>query len=135
MGNNSIVICYEPDLALLRCVLERVDHSTWLALGRCVIATDPDDAATLTRSLHRCEGLLAIGVKILDHSASKARLGDGPARFGRTMGEVVRSTRTHVVTTLVHAPVTLRNMLMNADRYAACAGITSRRTTARASRR
>jgi hypothetical protein len=125
MGNNSIVICYEPDLALLRCVLERVDHSTWLALGRCVIATDPDDAATLTRSLHHCEGLLAIGVKILDHSASKARLGDGPARFGRTMGEVVRSTRTHVVTTLVHAPVTLRNMLMNADRYAACAGITS----------
>ncbi len=125
MGANSIVVCFEPDLALLRCVLERVDHSAWLALGRCVIATDPDDAAGLSRSLHHCEGLLAIGVRILEHPASKARLGDGAARFGRTLGEVVRSTRTHVVTTLVHAPVTLRNMIMNADRYAACAGITA----------
>ncbi len=125
MGHRSVVICYEPDVSLLRCVLERVDHSAWLALGRCVIATDPDDAAGLTRSLQHAEGLLAVGVKILEHPASKPRLGDGPARFGRTLSEVVRSTRTHVVTTLVHAPVTLRNMLMNADHYVTRAGITA----------
>lgn len=125
MGNRSIVICYEPDLSLLRGVLERVDHSAWLALGQCVIATDPDDAASLTRLLTHSEGLLAVGVKILEHPASMARLGDGASRFGSTMGEVVRSTRTHVVTTLVHAPVTLRNMLMNADHYTTCAGITA----------
>lgn len=125
MGLKSVVICFEPDLGLLRAVLERVDHTDWLATGRCVIATDPDDAAALTRSLHQSEGLLAIGVKIVDHPPSKHRLGDAADRFGRTLSEVVRSTRTHVVTTLVHAPVTLRNMLMNADRYAACAGITA----------
>ncbi len=125
MGDKSVVVCFEPDLGLLRGVLERMDHSVWLAMGRCAIATDADDAAGLTRLLHNCEGLLAIGVRIIEHPASKARLGDAAARFGRTMSEVVRSTRTHVVTTLVHAPVTLRNMLMNADRYAACAGITA----------
>ncbi|MCC5824180.1 MAG: DUF115 domain-containing protein [Phycisphaerales bacterium] len=125
MGTKSVVICFEPDLGLLRSVLERVDHSAWMAMGRCIIATDPDDAAGLSRSLQNFEGLLAIGVKIIDHPASTPRLGEASARFGRTMSEVVRSTRTHVVTTLVHAPVTLRNMLMNADHYAACAGITA----------
>lgn len=125
MGPKSCVICLEPDLGLLRAVLERVDHSAWLARGRCVIATDPDDGAGLTRRLKGLDGLLAIGVKIIEHPASKARLSAAGAAFGRTVGEVVRNTRTHVVTTLVHAPVTLRNMLMNADRYATSAGITA----------
>lgn len=125
MGNKSCVICLETDPGLLRAVLERVDHSAWLALGRCVIVTDSDDAAGLTRQLKGLDGLLAIGVKIVEHPASKARLGEAGAAFGRTVSEVVRTTRTHVVTTLVHAPVTLRNMLMNADRYASCAGITA----------
>lgn len=123
MGSRSIVVCFEPDLGLLRAVFERVDHSAWLALGRCVIATDADDAAGLSRSLKNSEALLAVGVKIVDHAPSAARIGEAGARFGRTLGEVVRSNRTHVVTTLVHAPVTLRNMLMNAERYATCAGI------------
>tara|TARA_R110000782_G_scaffold19140_3_gene52206 strand:- start:8319 stop:11981 length:3663 start_codon:yes stop_codon:yes gene_type:complete len=125
MGTKSCVICLETDLGLLRAVLERVDHSAWLALGRCVIATDPEDAAGLTRQLKGLDGLLAIGVKIVEHPASKARLAEAGTAFGRTVSEVVRCTRTHVVTTLVHAPVTLRNMLMNADRYATSAGITA----------
>lgn len=125
LGMKSLVVVFEPDVGLLRAVLERVDHSGWLALGRCVIATDAEDAAGLTRSIRGMEGLIALGVRIIEHAPSRARLGDDAARFGRTMGEVVRSTRTHVVTTLVHAPVTLRNMVMNADRYASCAGITA----------
>lgn len=125
MGSRSVVVCFEPDLGLLRAVFERVDHSAWLALGRCVIATDADDAAGLSRSLEKCEALLAVGVKIVEHAPSAARIGEAGVRFGRTLGEVVRSNRTHVVTSLVHAPVTLRNMLMNAERYATCAGITA----------
>lgn len=131
MGEKSAIVCFEPDLGLLRAVLERVDHSAWLGRNRCVIATDADDAAGLTRAMNGFEALLAIGVRIAEHPASKARLGDAAARFGRTMGEVVRSTRTHVVTALVHAPVTLRNMLMNADRYASCAGIASLKDSCR----
>lgn len=133
MGGKSLVLVYEPDLGLLRAVLERVDHTGWLAAGRCLIATDADDPAALANLLGGFEGLLALGVKIVEHAPSRARLGDSGARFGRTLAEVVRSTRTHVVTTLVHAPVTLRNMVMNADRYAACAGITALKDACRGS--
>lgn len=123
LGRKSAVIAFEPDLGLLRAVLERVDHSAWLGLGRCVIVTDPDDAPGLTRSLHGIEGLLGLGVEIVDHPASKARLGDRAAHFGRTVGEVVRTTRTQLVTTMVHATVTMRNAMMNSERYAACSGV------------
>ena len=47
IGSKGVVICFEPDLGLLRAVLERVDHRAWLKKGRFLLATDPDDAAEL----------------------------------------------------------------------------------------
>ena len=123
LGGKSLIIVFEPDVALLRAVFERVDHSAWLALGRCVFVTEAGDPAGLTRKIEGFEGIVSLGAKIIEHSPSRARIGADANVFGKTMSDVVRSTRTSIVTTLVHAPVTLRNMTMNADRYAACAGI------------
>lgn len=123
LGGKSLVIVLEPDVALLRSVLERVDHSAWLAMGRCVIVTDASDTPGLTRRLEGLEGVLSLGTKIVEHSPSRSRIGGDAAVFGRSVSEVVRAARTNIVTTLAHAPVTLRNMTMNADRYATCAGI------------
>ncbi|MEM9373940.1 MAG: 6-hydroxymethylpterin diphosphokinase MptE-like protein, partial [Planctomycetota bacterium] len=123
LGLKSLVVAFEPDVGLLRSVLERVDHSAWLALGRCVIVTDAADTAGLTRCVEGFEGVLALGTRIVEHSPSRARIGEDAVVFGRSVSEVVRATRTNIVTTLAHAPVTLRNMTMNADRYATCAGV------------
>lgn len=123
LGMKSVVVVLEPDVALLRAVLERVDHSDWLALGRCMIVTDAEDTPGLTRRIEGVEGIVSLGAQIIEHPASKARLGEVSGVFGRTVSAVVRATRTNIVTTLAHAPVTLRNMLMNADRYASCAGV------------
>ena len=44
IGRTGIVIVFEPDLGLLRAVLERIDHSAWMGRGNVVFLTDPEDA-------------------------------------------------------------------------------------------
>jgi len=122
--HKSVIVCCEPDVGLLRAVLARIDHSAWL--GRCpfVLITDPGDRASLSSAMKGLEGLMATGVKLVDHPPSARRVGPASGDFGRTLIEVVGTTRTHVVTLLAHAGVTMRNFFMNLDHYTTCAGIT-----------
>ena len=122
--NFSVLLCYEPDLALLRAVLERIDHSTWITNALFLLATDPDDAPAITALISNAEAFLATGVEIAPHPASKIRLGESAGRFTSTLLDVVKSTRTHLVTILSNSGFTLRNILMNAGTYAASPGIT-----------
>jgi hypothetical protein len=123
LGRHGAIFVLETDLGLLRAVLERIDYSPVLAATNCFILTDPDDAVAIASSVRGVEGLLALGVQMLDHPPSVARLGDGAARFAEHFTTVVRSVRTTVVTTLMNCEVTLRNELMNLDRYALAPGI------------
>lgn len=123
LGTISRVICFEPDAGLLRAVLDRVDHADLLATGRLVILTDPEDRAAIGRSLEGVEGLIALGVKIVEHPASRARLGTTADVFTSRFTEVVTSLKSVIATTLSQPGITLRNLLMNADAYAACDGI------------
>ena len=119
----SVLLCFEPDLGLLRAVLERIDHSDWLMRSLFLLATDARDSATLTHLLNQSEAFVSIGVELAPHPPSKKRLGASADEFSKTLLEVVRSTRTHVVTVLAHAGFTLRNMLMNLKHYTTSAGI------------
>ncbi len=119
----ALVVVYEPDVALLRAVLERQDHSAWLWDPLLRFVTDADDATALGRALEGSEGLVSLGVEIVDHPPSAQRLGDTPATLATTLAQVVRSIRTNVITTLAQADVTIRNQLMNLDRYVAAEGI------------
>ncbi|MEM9372101.1 MAG: hypothetical protein AAGA55_00520, partial [Planctomycetota bacterium] len=85
LGDKSVVVVFEPDVALLRSVLERVDHSGWLARGRCVIVTDAGDTAGLTRRITGFEGIVSLGTRIIEHSPSRSRIGEDAALFGRTV--------------------------------------------------
>jgi len=123
IGSKGVVVCFEPDFGLLRAVLERVDHTDWLKKGRFLLATDADDAAELSELLKGFEAIVSLGVQIMAHPASNARLGDARSRFTKILTEVMRAARTQVVTTLAHSPVSFRNMLMNIGHYAACPGV------------
>lgn len=123
LTDKGVVVCYEPDVGLLRAVLEKVDHSGWIGSGHFVLLTDPDDRPSLATGLRGVEGIVTLGAKILEHPASVKRLGEGGARFAQRFAEVLRATRTTIVTTLVQSEVTLRNMLMNLDRYATGRGV------------
>ncbi len=123
LNRTGVVFVFEPDLGLLRAVLERVDHSGWLVSRNVVFLTDAEDTGAISEATRGCEGLLAMGVKFLEHPADRARLGEKAVRFAANFAGVYRAVRTTVVTTLMQSEVTLRNLLMNVDRYATCAGV------------
>lgn len=123
IGSKGVVICYEPDAGLLRAVLERVDHSEWLSKGRFLLATESDDAAELSELISGFEAIVSLGVQILEHPASNARLGESRSRFSAALTDVMKAARTQVVTTLAHSPVSFRNMLMNIEQYSSCPGV------------
>ncbi len=121
--SSALVIVYEPDIALLRAVLERQDHSKWLWDPLLRFVTDADDVTALGALLQGAEGLVSLGLEIVDHPPSGPRLGEGPRRLATNLADVVRSIRTSVVTTLSQADVTIRNQLMNLDHYVSAEGI------------
>ncbi len=113
----STVIVFEPDVALLRAVLENIDCSTWLAQGLVSFVTDADDALQLSACIRGSEAFLSIGAEIVDHPPSRVRLGEAAKRFASRLTDAIGAMRTGVVTTLVQSDVTLRNQLMNIDHY------------------
>ncbi len=117
MKRDGLIVVFEPDVALLRAVFERIDHTSWLRETNILFLTDPDDGPAITAALQGAEGLLALGTRILDHPASRARLGDTAARFGERFARAVAAVRTVVITTMVQSEVTVRNCLMNLDHY------------------
>lgn len=118
LRRSGIVIVFEPDVSLLRAVLERIDCTPWLAPGNVVLAVDPSDGPSLTASLHGLEAFVAAGMTIVRHPPSEPRLGESAAAFSETLARTVGAMRTHIITTMVQSDVTIRNALMNLDAYA-----------------
>lgn len=118
MRRDGLIVVFEPDVALLRSVFERIDHSAWLTECNVVFMTDADDRPGMSAATRGAEGVLALGVRILAHPPSRARLGDAAKRFGDAFADIVSTVRTVVVTTMVQTEVTIRNLLMNIDHYA-----------------
>lgn len=124
LTTNGTIVVFEPDVELLRAVLERVDCTAWLAACPVVFVTRADDKGELTGVLSGLEGVVSLGTRIIDHPPSRARLRDSAEVFGATLASVVSAVRTNVATTLVQVEVTLRNVLNNVGVYTAGAGIT-----------
>jgi hypothetical protein len=104
LGRAGVVVVFEPDLGLLRAVLERIDHSSWLKEASVLFVTDPADRGALAAKLEGAESIIAQGVAFL-------------------FGEIVTATKTTFLTTLMRSVDTVRNLLLNLDHYAAGAGV------------
>ncbi len=129
LGSCGVVICFESDPGLLRAVLERIDYTEMFESKRFFLVTDPDDPATLSQMFEGIEAVIGLGVEIINHPPSINRLGDQGARFGQTFRDVLKATRTHVITTLANAQISFRNALMNLDYYTTSAGIAGLKDT------
>jgi len=124
LGAISIVICFEPDRAMLRSVLSRIDCTELFASGRFFLVCDPQDGVRLTSIFTGNEALVGMGVRLLNHPPSIRRIGGGGDTYGQTLTIALRSARTHVVTTLANSRTSFRNGLMNLDHYMRSSGIT-----------
>jgi len=123
VGRQGVVIAFEPDVSLLRAVLERADLSAWLASGNLVVLTDAGDAGAISAGTQGIEAILASGTVLLDHPASRGRLGAERDRFAAAFAHVMKAVRTNVVTTLVQMDITVRNLLQNLRWYGAAPGV------------
>lgn len=128
-GSGALIV-FEPDLGLLRAVLERENMVDMIAKADVRFVHDPHGEVELSAQLAGIEGLVSMGVRIVDHPASAARLGPTRDDFGVTLARCVSAVRTHVVTTLMQSGVTIRNELMNLDAYARTPGISHLRDAA-----
>ncbi len=122
LGRTGLICVFEPDLALLRAVLERVDCTAWLGSGNVIIFDDAEDTAAISRAAHQREAIFGLGVRFVEHGPSAVRLGASAGTFSHTVAQAVAAVRTSVVTTMVQTEVTVRNGLMNAEHYVAGAG-------------
>jgi hypothetical protein len=126
LGWMGALVVFEPDAALLRGVLERIDIVPWIRATNFAIVTDATDTGQMAQALSGIEGVVAAGVKFVDHPSSRPRLaeaGDLGEAFSRALVGVVSAVRTAVVTTLVQVDTTIRNELRNLPVYATSPGI------------
>lgn len=123
MKKAGVIIVFEPDLDLLRAVLEQIDHSSWMSEALIVWAHDAEDLSELASVLDGAESIIAQGVGVIQHPASRARLGDRAVRFHERFAGLVKNTRTTLTTTLVRSQNTIENLLLNFDHYASRCGI------------
>ena len=127
----GLIIVFEPDVALLRAVLARVDHSRWLRKAAVVWITDPTDRGVLASKLQGAESILAQGVEFLEHPASRGRLAEPSKQFSAMFSEYVATAKTTLLTTLMRSVDTVRNLLLNLDHYSAGPGIADLENAAR----
>jgi hypothetical protein len=121
--DRTVVIVYEPDVALLRAVLEKRDLSELFKRSVVIVFTGADEAASLGECLRGLEGMLAAGIAVVEHPPSAARLGEGAGAFASALTSFAVTMRTQVITTMMQMEVTLRNQLMNVDEYVGGSGV------------
>ncbi len=123
MGKRGAVIVFEPDLALLRAVLERVDHSAWIEQSNVIILTDPGDRARLSSAMLGAESMVVMGLEFLEHPPSRPRLGEMSGQVTALFRDYVDTCRTTMVTTLLRSVDTVRNQMLNLHHYVAGPGV------------
>jgi hypothetical protein len=131
IAKSGVVICFEPDLGLLRAVLERIDHTPWISRTNLVLICREDEPAMISSAVAGFEGFLASGTRLVEHPISKGRLGDAADTFGSTFVQIIRAVRTNVITTMVQMQTSMHNMCMNLGHYALGEGVNELRGAAR----
>jgi len=120
---QTLMIVYEPDLAMMRAVLERIDHTAWLGRANIILADDQMDRAAMLRRVEKCSGMLTLGTVLVTNPPSRQLHNQALNDFGRLVAEVLGFCRTNVATALVNATRTYRNLSINLPHYAAGADV------------
>jgi len=116
---SGLVIAYEPDTALLRAVLERIDHAAWLGTPHAILADAATDRSALLAAVEKRAGVLTQGMHLVNQPLAQRRFPDAVRAFGQMLTDVLAFCRTNVATSLVNATRTVHNVTHNLAHYAA----------------
>lgn len=123
VGRDGLIIIHEPDLGLLRSVLETVDCTAWIRSTNCVFCWDHEDRTHVIETLHSFNPLLVQGVHLLEHPPSRQRLKESSAGFSSLLTDVICTARATMATTLARSADTVANLVGNLPLYAFGPGI------------
>ncbi|MEM8738159.1 MAG: 6-hydroxymethylpterin diphosphokinase MptE-like protein [Planctomycetota bacterium] len=120
VGDEGLVLLYEPDPALLRAVLERRDLADLLARPQVVVLTGESiDRADLLRRTEHHAARLTQGTHLVTLPFTRRRHPAALQAFSQQLTDVVAFCRTNIATALVNASRTCRNLVNNLAVYAA----------------
>jgi len=119
MSDQCLMVVFEPDIGLLRAVLEKIDHTAWLGRPNVVLASEGADRAWLLGRVEKFAGVLTQGTILVTNPPSRQLSSQPLADFGQMVTDVLAYCRTNVATTLVNASRTYRNLSLNLPHYVA----------------
>ncbi len=119
LGRAGLLVVYEPDAALLRAVLEQLDHADWLGRANVFLFVGDPDRAELTARLEGQAATLAQGTRLIAHPPTRRLHDDRLTAFSKDITELMAFCRTNLATALVNAARTCRNLAMNLPAYVA----------------
>ncbi|MEX0653835.1 MAG: 6-hydroxymethylpterin diphosphokinase MptE-like protein [Phycisphaeraceae bacterium] len=116
-GERTLLVVFEPDARLLRAVLEKVDHTSWLGRPNVVVVAGEVDRSAFMQRADRYAGVLTQGTKLVTHPPTRQRDPAAIARFSEIVTDTLAFCRTNVATVLVNAARTCQNLANNLGRY------------------
>ncbi len=123
LSERDLLIVFEPELPLLRAVLDRLDYSAWLGHPAVILAGPDTDKAALLGRLESRSGTLTLGTQLVTHPLTRQRHPGPVNAFGKLVTETLAFCRTNVATALVNASRTIGNLANNLPHYTAGATI------------
>lgn len=123
MGRSGVLIVFEPDRALLRAVLSKLDYSDVLGKSRVVLCDNQTDRAFLTGRLERDSALVTQGTQLVSLPVTRQHHSKTIAQFSKALTDTLAFCRTSVATALVNSARTCRNLVCNLDHYVAGSNI------------
>ncbi|MCC5828197.1 MAG: motility associated factor glycosyltransferase family protein [Phycisphaeraceae bacterium] len=119
IGPASACVVYEPDIALVRAVLEIADCSDFLADERLMIMLGSVDRGEVVQRMEPLTVLALQGTVILHHPPSRSLRERELAAFAQAVTGFLGYGRMHLSTMIVNATRTVSNYLGNFAGYAA----------------
>jgi len=123
MKDRGLLLVFEPDLALFRAVLEKIDHSRWLGADNVILADTQTDRTTLITRLERFSSVVTQGTQLISHPTSRQRDTEAFKSFGQMITDTLAYCRTTIATALVNASRTCHNLACNLPHYGAGASV------------
>ncbi|MEM7575923.1 MAG: 6-hydroxymethylpterin diphosphokinase MptE-like protein [Planctomycetota bacterium] len=119
LGPAGVLVIFEPDVGLLRAVLEHVDHADWIGRSNVFVFVGCVERSELTARLDTQAATLAQGTRLIAHPATRRLHAEDLAQFSGHVTELLAYCRTNLATALVNAARTCRNLAMNLPEYVA----------------
>ncbi len=119
MDRNALLVIYEPSVAMLRAVFERIDCTPWLKVPNVMLAAGEVDRGALLSRVEPFAGMLTQGTVLVTHPPTRVLHSEALASFSQQVTEVLAYCRTSVATALVNASRTIANLSANLAWYAA----------------